>query len=107
MLERQSTFTTFPEVKFCTVAEDTSVFAFLANMPPITPEHSLVCPKRIIVNIEELTEQELVDVFRLAIVIKNALRKLLTQKDLILHGMKAKIMVNLSHIFIFILCHVN
>ena len=74
MSEKQSVFTTHPDIKFRTIAKNKSAFAFLTNIP-ITPGHCLICPVRVIETMEELTEQEFMDIFTLTILIKNALRK--------------------------------
>lgn len=70
----QSIFTTLPEIKDRTIAENETAWAFLTNIP-ITPGHALVVPKRVVATVEELTEQELLDIFSLASQVKDALRK--------------------------------
>lgn len=74
MSERQSIFTSHPEIKARTIAESETAWAFLTNIP-ITPGHSLVSPKRVVETVEELTEEELLDIFKLVALVKNALRK--------------------------------
>lgn len=74
MTEKQSIFTTLPEIKERSIAENRTAWAFLTNIP-ITPGHSLVSPKRVVETIEDLTEEELVDIFALATLVKEALRK--------------------------------
>jgi diadenosine tetraphosphate (Ap4A) HIT family hydrolase len=74
MTEKQSIFTTLPEIKERSVAENETAWAFLTNIP-ITPGHTLVSPKRVVETVEELTETELIDIFALAAIVKNGLRK--------------------------------
>jgi len=74
MTEKQSIFTTLPEIKERSIAENKTAWAFLTNIP-ITPGHALVSPKRVIETMEELTEKELIDIFALTTLVKNALRK--------------------------------
>ena len=74
MSEKQSIFTTLPEIKERSIAENETAWAFLTNIP-ITPGHSLVSPKRVVETMEELTEKELLDIFALAADIKAALQK--------------------------------
>ncbi len=49
-------------------------FAFPAQMP-ILPGHILVCPVRCVEKMEELTQEELYDLFSLVAEVKTALRK--------------------------------
>lgn len=74
MTEKQSIFTTLPEIKERSFAENNTAWAFLTNIP-ITPGHSLVSPKRVVETMEELTDEEVLDIFALAAVVKKALRK--------------------------------
>ncbi len=74
MAEKQSIFTTLPEIKERHIAENETAWAFLTNIP-ITPGHALVCPKRVVETLEELTEKELFDIFALTSLVKDALRK--------------------------------
>lgn len=74
MPEKQSVFTTLPEIKERVVAENNTAWAFLTNIP-ITPGHSLVVPKRVVETMEDLTEEELIDIFALTTIVKDALRK--------------------------------
>ena len=74
MTEKQSIFTTLPEIKDRTIAENETAWAFLTNIP-ITPGHSLISPKRVVETIDELTREELLDIFALAAIVKNGLRK--------------------------------
>jgi diadenosine tetraphosphate (Ap4A) HIT family hydrolase len=46
----------------------------LTNIP-ITPGHSLISPKRVVETFDELTEAEILDIFALASIIKNGLKK--------------------------------
>lgn len=73
MSQKQSVFTTLPEIKDRSIAENETAKAFLTNIP-ITPGHALVIPKRVVATVEELTEKELLDIFALATQVKNALR---------------------------------
>lgn len=73
-MSKQSVFTTLPEIKERSIAENETAMAFLTNIP-ITPGHSLVIPKRVVETIEDLSEKELLDIFSLAAEIKKALRK--------------------------------
>jgi diadenosine tetraphosphate (Ap4A) HIT family hydrolase len=74
MTEKQSIFTTLPEIKERTIAENETAWAFLTNIP-ITPGHSLISPKRVVETFEELTEAELLDIFALTTIVKNSLKK--------------------------------
>ena len=74
MTEKQSIFTTLPEIKNRSIAENETAWAFLTNIP-ITPGHALISPKRVVETMEELTEKELFDIFALTTIVKNALRK--------------------------------
>ncbi len=55
-------------------AETTRSFAFLTNIP-ITPGHSLVAPQRVVATIDELTPEELTDLFALVKHVKTVLRQ--------------------------------
>lgn len=74
MTEKQSIFTTLPEIKERSVAENATAWAFLTNIH-ITPGHTLVAPKRVVETVEDLTEQELGDIFALVSLVKSTLRK--------------------------------
>lgn len=74
MSERQSLFTTLPEVKARTIATNKTAWAFLTNIP-ITPGHTLIVLKRVVETFEELTPDEVQDIFVLMKTIKKALRK--------------------------------
>ena len=74
MNEKQSVFTTLPEIKERSFVENETAWAFLTNIP-ITPGHSLVAPKRVVESMEDLTEQEVHDIFALTALVKNALRE--------------------------------
>lgn len=74
MNKKQSVFTTLPEIKKRTIIENDSSFAFLTNMP-INPGHTLVSPKRIVATNDELTDQELLDIFELVSQVKKVLKK--------------------------------
>ena len=74
MSEKQSIFTTLPEIKNRTIGENETAWAFLTNIP-ITPGHSLISPKRVVETIDELTEAELLDIIALTVIVKNGLRQ--------------------------------
>ena len=74
MPEKQSIFAANPEIKERIIAENKTVWAFLTNIP-ITPGHTLVAPKRIVETMDELTKEELIDIFTLTRLVKDALRK--------------------------------
>ena len=74
MTEKQSIYTTLPEIKARSVAENATAWAFLTNIP-ITPGHTLVSPKRVVATLDELTNAELLDIFDLTITVKNGLKK--------------------------------
>lgn len=74
MNEKQSVFTTLPEIQERKIAENNTAWAFLTNIP-ITPGHSLVSPKRVVETAEELTSEEISDIFALTSLVKDALRK--------------------------------
>ncbi len=74
MTQNQSIFTTLPEIQNRKVAENGTAWAFLTNIP-ITPGHTLIAPKRVVETAEELTEQEIVDIFALVSRVKKALQK--------------------------------
>lgn len=68
-----SVFTTLPEIKDRQVAENKLAFAFLTKTP-ITPGHMLISPKRVVATASELTDAELLDIFALANIVKQALQ---------------------------------
>ena len=63
-----------PEIKNRLIFENELVFAFPSNMP-IVPGHTLICPKRIVATIDELTAEELLAIFDLQNKLKQALHK--------------------------------
>jgi diadenosine tetraphosphate (Ap4A) HIT family hydrolase len=73
MTSKQSVFTTRPEIQQRSFAENETAWAFLTQTP-ITPGHTLIAPKRVVATVEELTEQELADIFALAKDVKQRLR---------------------------------
>ncbi len=73
MAQKQSLFTTLPEIQARTIAENETAWAFLTNIP-VTPGHSLISPKRVVANIDELTQVELLDIFSLVQTVKNGLK---------------------------------
>ncbi len=72
MSENQSIFTALVEIKERTVLENKTARAFLTNIP-ITPGHMLIVPKRVVAKFDELTQDELIDIFSLATQIKQLL----------------------------------
>lgn len=74
MAEKQSIFTTLPEIQNRKIAENDTAWAFLTNIP-ITPGHSLISPKRVVETAEELTDKEILDIFALTSLVKEALKK--------------------------------
>lgn len=73
MAQKQSIFTTLPEIKARTIAENETAWAFLTNIP-ITPGHCLISPKRVVATVDELTQAELLDIFALLQTVKNGLK---------------------------------
>ena len=63
-----------PEIKSRLIVENELAFAFLSRMP-IVPGHILICPKRPVSKIDDLTGSELNSVFALQKKLKAALRK--------------------------------
>jgi diadenosine tetraphosphate (Ap4A) HIT family hydrolase len=55
---KQSEFTTSPEIRARTFAENDKAFAVLTRTP-ITPGHTLIVPKRVVATVNELTMEEL------------------------------------------------
>ena len=74
MAEKQSIFTTLPEIQERKIAENETAWAFLTNIP-ITPGHTLISPKRVVESVDELTEKEILDIFAMISIVKGALRK--------------------------------
>ncbi|MEK7620756.1 MAG: HIT domain-containing protein [Patescibacteria group bacterium] len=74
MNKNQSVFTTLPEIKERKITENDTAFAFLTNTP-INPGHTLVSPKRVVATSDELTDKELLDIFKLVSQIKKVLKK--------------------------------
>jgi len=67
-------FCELPEIKERQVAESECAWAFLGNMP-ITPGHTLVCPKRCLPRYEDLSLEEKEEVELLRQKVCTALRK--------------------------------
>ena len=63
-----------PEIQDRLIFENDFVFSFPSNMP-IVPGHILICPKRIVRTIEELSKQELLEIFKLQKILKKSLTK--------------------------------
>lgn len=74
MDKKESVFTARPEIQDRKIAENETAWAFLTNIP-ITPGHALVVPKRVVATMEELTSEEILDIFSLARTVKEALKK--------------------------------
>jgi diadenosine tetraphosphate (Ap4A) HIT family hydrolase len=66
-------FCTLPEIQERTIVRTEHAFAFLGNMP-IVPGHTLVCPKRCVATLEELTAEEREGLFELVAQVKQALQ---------------------------------
>lgn len=62
------------EIKNRLIFENDLVFAFPSNMP-IVPGHTLVCLKRIVSTLSELTKKELLAIFDIQKKLKNSLIK--------------------------------
>lgn len=62
-----------PEIRQRCITENNLAWAFLTNIP-ITPGHTLVCPKRCVAALADLTEAEKLAVFELAETIMKSLR---------------------------------
>jgi histidine triad protein len=69
----ESVFTTIIRDEGRVFVENEHAFAFPTNIP-ITPGHSLVCPRRVVETIDELTTEELVSLFELLELVKGGLR---------------------------------
>ncbi|MFH0713643.1 MAG: HIT domain-containing protein [Candidatus Micrarchaeota archaeon] len=67
-------FCTSENVKKRTIISNYTAFAFLTNIP-ITPGHTLVCPKRCVAKIDDLDYYELKDLYELVLKVKDALVK--------------------------------
>ena len=72
--KNKSIFTTSPEIQERIVASNELVFAFPTNIP-ITPGHLLVCPKRVVKTVYELTPDELQAMFAMLESLQPALQK--------------------------------
>lgn len=66
-------YCTVAEIKNRMIFEDDLVWAFPTNIP-ITPGHTLVCPKRCVKKLEELTSEEKISLFSMVERIMQALR---------------------------------
>ena len=60
----ESLFTTNPDIQKRIVATSDLSFAFPTNIP-ITHGHLIICPKRVVKTAQELTRDELLDIFSL------------------------------------------
>jgi diadenosine tetraphosphate (Ap4A) HIT family hydrolase len=65
---------TSAEIKNRLIFENDLVFAFPSNMP-IVPGHILICPKRIVSTVDDLTTTELLAIFDLQKQIKKSMLK--------------------------------
>lgn len=63
-----------PEIKNRTIVSTLYSFAFPTNIP-IVPGHTLCCPKRCVLTLDELTSEEFLDLFDLISKIKKSLIK--------------------------------
>lgn len=63
-----------PEIKERTIIKTEYSFAFPTNMP-IVPGHTLVCPNRCVLNLEQLSEKEVNGLLELITRIKSGLKK--------------------------------
>ena len=79
MAEKESIFTTLPDIQRRKIAENNTAWAFLTNIP-ITPGHALISPKRVVEKVDELTTEELADIFALISLVKDALCKTFNAK---------------------------
>ena len=75
----ESVFTTIIRDEGRVFVENEHAFAFPTNIP-ITPGHSLVCPRRVVETIDELTTEELVSLFELLDLVKGGLRAVVGAK---------------------------
>lgn len=62
------------EIKDRLIFENDLVFAFPSNMP-IVPGHTLICPKRIVSDINNLNQNELLAIFDLQEKLKNSMTR--------------------------------
>ena len=74
MSNNKSIFTTLPEIQDRSFLENDLAWAFLTNIP-ITIGHSLIAPKRVVANIDELTSDELLAIFDLASQVRSRLKE--------------------------------
>jgi diadenosine tetraphosphate (Ap4A) HIT family hydrolase len=72
--ERTSVFTTTIVEEGRVFAENALAFAFPTNIP-IIPGHSLVVPKRVVATMDELTNEEVLALFQLITIVKDALKR--------------------------------
>lgn len=70
---KQCTFCSLPEIQARTVFENELVWAFLTNIP-ITEGHTLVCPKRCVASLQDLSNEEKMAMFEAAEQIMEALK---------------------------------
>ncbi len=66
------TFCELPEIKKRIIIQNKLAFAFPTNIP-IVPGHVLICPKRCISKIDQLSDEEFKAIFGLLLKIKKAL----------------------------------
>ena len=70
----KSFFTASPEIQERIIVSNELAFAFPTNIP-ITPGHLLICPKRVVKTVYELTPDELQAMFAMLESLKPALQK--------------------------------
>lgn len=73
MTAQTSVFTTLPDIQARSFADNGTAWAFLTQTP-ITPGHTLISPKRVAATLDELSAQEIQDIFALAIQVKQTLK---------------------------------
>ncbi len=71
--ENTCVYCTLPEIKNRLILENNLVWAFPTNIP-ITSGHTLICPKRCVQKLEDLTNEEKLSIFEVAEKIMKALR---------------------------------
>ena len=70
----ESIFLTSPDIQKRIIASNELAFAFPTNIP-VVPGHLLICPKRVVQTVYELTPGELAKIFELLEQLKPALQK--------------------------------
>lgn len=72
MIAMESVFITSPDIQKRIVASNELAFAFPTNIP-VVPGHLLICPKRVVKTVYELTPDELAAMFKMLESLKSAL----------------------------------